>query len=165
MLLQMALFHSFLWLCSIPLYIYNGKHLSWLPGGPTLWWEDYKFQSHNPDLQGGKSGCRSHQLLMAHGVINCPCHKTSIRKKGWDSERFLVGEHVDVLEEWLLWGAWKFLAFYTPHPVHLFHLSVPQLCSLYSLSWESGKPNVSFSSVNHSSKLIEWEEEVGPSNT
>lgn len=94
MLLQMALFHSFLWLYSIPLYTHNGKHLSWLPGKPISWWEDWKFQSHNPGLQGGKRGCRSHQLLMAHGLISLPHRRTSIRKKGWDSERFLVGEHV-----------------------------------------------------------------------
>ena len=55
-----------------------------------------------------------------------------------------------------------------PHtsPCASLHLSVPQLCSLQSLSWESGKSNVSFSSVEHSSKLIEPEEEVlGTSNT
>lgn len=101
----------------------------------------------------------------ADGLISLPHHRTSIRIKGWDSDRFLVGEHVGAGRGAIM-KAWNFHAFHTPHPVHLFHLSVPQLCSLYSLSWEYGKSNVSFSSVNHSSKLIEPEEEVlGTSNT
>ena len=69
---------------------------------------------------------------------------------------------MDMLGEWPLGGHGNSVPFHVPSPVHLFHLPVAEL---YSLNWESGKSNISLSSMSHSSKLIEPEEEVpGTSN-